>query len=767
MMLAMICLPQRTNTSSCSIAASTPVPSARQCMVVRALLFGGMLILFNGMLPLVAVADQPPLSAPLQHALVVTLSPDARMLEVVDTIQLPQTGLGDLFEGEEGIFTLRLARHASVKTVTLQLGDAPPTPLEFTKEGTRLFIDPLDDIDELAPMAGGVLELRYDCSFADPVEKAPANMDNPGFGVDGVIDPEGAMLLAGSGWHPMSHAPGGDAFTITIQAPRGMYAVTTGTLLAFSDTGTHSHSKWQNPSPHAPLPLAAGWWEIAEKTVDGVRILTCFGKENAPLSQRYLDAAGKWVQFYQDLHGPYAFDQFLVVENFLPTGYGFPGFTLLGRTVIRLPFIPDVSLRHEVAHSWWGNGVLVDYSQGNWCEGLTTYVADYLGQEEQTAEAGRDYRLRTLRRYALLAAGPDDFPLARFASRMNPASQAIGYGKSMFVFHMMRQAIGDAPFWTALRALYAEKLFQPAGWEDLRQAFVTHGCWDAEESRLFMEQWVARPGAPQLSLQDVNQEETGSGWQLQGTIKQSGPVFDVDLPMIITTAPGDGDAGSTVTTQAPTLPVRGETPFALKDMPLPLQTVRFDPDAHVFRLLAPEEIPATVDTLKGSSRLMAVVSTRMAASRQFLLRGLQGLSQPRARIVDESSLQEIDVKAHLHRDVFFFGQPTTPLGKRLLDMGALFAEHGITMETDGFAWDKRPGIQAADVLFLVESKTDARGARGLLAMRAGVSDMAVARPAALLTHYGRYSYLAFEDGQAVEKGAWEPGDGPLVHHFTP
>ena len=57
-----------------------------------------------------------------------------------------------------------------------------------------------------------------------------------------------------------------------------------------------------------------------------------------------------------------------------------PSFTLLGAKVIRLPFIVSSSYPHEILHNWWGNGVFVDVQQGNWCEGLTAYLADHLLQ---------------------------------------------------------------------------------------------------------------------------------------------------------------------------------------------------------------------------------------------------------------------------------------------------------------------------------------------------------------------------------------------------
>jgi aminopeptidase N len=143
--------------------------------------------------------------------------------------------------------------------------------------------------------------------------------------------------------------------------------------------------------------------------------------------------------------------------------------------VIRLPFILETSLGHEIAHCWWGNGVLVDYRQGNWSEGLTTYVADYLYKENSSAEEGREYRLHILRNFSTLVNEDNDFPLARFQSRYDPASQAIGYGKGAMVFHMIRKMVGDNAFWEALREIYREKRFQKVSWQDFQKTFERHG----------------------------------------------------------------------------------------------------------------------------------------------------------------------------------------------------------------------------------------------------------------------------------------------------
>ena len=110
----------------------------------------------------------------------------------------------------------------------------------------------------------------------------------------------------------------------------------------------------------------------------------------------YLQSSREYLELYQELFGPYPYEKFAIVENFYPTGYGFPGWTLLGSSVIRLPFIRTTSLPHEIAHTWWGNAVEIDYSSGNWGEGLATYVADYYLKELHAPAEALEYRRRQL-----------------------------------------------------------------------------------------------------------------------------------------------------------------------------------------------------------------------------------------------------------------------------------------------------------------------------------------------------------------------------------
>ena len=85
--------------------------------------------------------------------------------------------------------------------------------------------------------------------------------------------------------------------------------------------------------------------------------------------------------------------------------------------------------------------MFVDYNSGNWSEGLTAYLSDYLIMEQQGKAL--EYRQTTLQRYADYVSTAQDFPLSKFRMRYSAPTESIGYGKSLLFFHMLRQKLGD------------------------------------------------------------------------------------------------------------------------------------------------------------------------------------------------------------------------------------------------------------------------------------------------------------------------------------
>jgi hypothetical protein len=629
---------------------------------------------------------------------------------------------------------------AGVKSVSLRLSDS--ARIDFVSvSGSRVpytFTGGVISLELPSSREALSVKVSYRASFNDTVSQHPAASEDPSYGVNGIIAREGTFLGDGAYWYPVPEQTPLHR-SLSVVAPAGTEAVTAGRRASRKTIGAVTRSVWEEEHPVGVLSLCAGPYRIEERRVDGIDLYTYFYPDNVSLAPRYLDAAAKYLKFYTELFGRYPFEKFAVVENFFPTGYGMPSFTLLGGSVIRLPFIIDTSFPHEIAHSWWGNGIGVDLREGNWCEGLVSYLADYLLKERRSPAEAHDYRRQLLIDYASLVTPASDFPLRAFVSRSDPASRAIGYGKGAMVFHMVRCLIGDRAFFEALRQLCRDHLYRQASWSDLVRAFSRSSGRDLSS---FMQQWLVRPGGPRLSLAEVSSRHDAHGWTVSGTVVQSAPPFDFGLPLRLETA------GTQVTE---TLAVHGErTPFTIRTAEAPGRLL-LDPDANVFRILSPGEIPATVNSLKGSSSLIGVRTKNCQASAETFQALLASLSQGEAAIVDEDRL---DRQKSARSDLLFCGIPRDRSLLPKLPDGVDLAEARFSVEGGSFP--------APDALLMLVMRRPGSSDR-VTALFQPLSEAAAARYAPKITHYGKYGYLAFAGGENRRKGTMAaPGEGVVV-----
>ena len=668
------------------------------------------------------VADRP---AVTRHELSVRLDPQNNTLAAVDTMTLRTAGRTSL--------TLALARNSAVEKVAAKEKD-----LAFTFEGGILLVTLPPDI----PGNGGLsLTVSYRASFDDPAPEDPVNTEDPSYGVRAIIGKKGTFLSESAGWYP--EIPGSrPTFRIRVEGPAGYEGVTAGRLVRRETEGPVTRSEWEVRTPLEGLPLSAGPYRVQEGNAGDTKLFTYFYPESDALSEIYLAAAARYIAFYRELFGPYPFEKFAVVENFFPTGYGFPSYTLLGRTVVRLPFIVETSLGHEVAHSWWGNGVQVDYRRGNWSEGLTTYVADYLYKERASPEEGKEYRLKILRDYSILVSSGNDFPLASFTERDSPASRAIGYGKGAMVFHMARRMAGEEAFWEGLRDLVREKMFREATWGDFADAF---GRKSGTDFAPFFRQWVERSGAPVIVLDGIKANRAADRWQVTGQVVQEKPYFDLRVPLRLVT---DEETTDTV------LPVTsGKTPFALSVRATP-RTLVLDPDADLFRRLDPSEIPPAVNTIRGSTDLLVVAARGLPDAFWEPARALlAGMGKKDATIQREEDVPASRLAGH---DVLFIGFPA---GKGYLSS----LPGGLSLSPEKFSVGGKTYDSREDALFVVLPHP--AGGERAVAVFLSRSPEAAARAARKIPHYGKYSYLAFSWGTNRAKGTWPPSSSPTVYRF--
>ena len=416
-----------------------------------------------------------------------------------------------------------------------------------------------------------------------------------------VLSEDGVYLDSTSGWFPQFDAHPWLTFNLQADAPSGWQVISQGRRDIVNDL-----FHFAMPHPQNDIYLLAGRFTRYQQMQGEIELVVYLLDADDELAQRYLQAMAHYVPFYSELIGPYPYAKFAVIENAWQTGYGMPSFTLLGSRVIRLPFILHTSLPHEIVHNWWGNGVYVDYIEGNWSEGLTAYLSDHLDSEQRGQDAA--YRRKALERYANFAAQGRDFPLSRFRSRHSDASQAIGYSKSLMLFHMLRQQAGDTVFNQRIKQLWEQNQFQAVSYPDVIRALFEGNSQDYET---FIEQWLHRAGAPKLSLGKVQVDEIANGYRLTLEVNQdqSTPPYQLSVPIDVKLA--DSEAPVRHLVHLSGRRTRISLDFAQRPRALIL-----DPDYDVFRLLHPQERPSSLGRLFGASKQLLVLPTQVTPAEQ-------------------------------------------------------------------------------------------------------------------------------------------------------
>ncbi|ABK43897.1 peptidase M28 [Magnetococcus marinus MC-1] len=563
------------------------------------------------LLPIQLAHAEQPL---IHHELIVTLYPDRHHIEVRDAIRLPEA-----WQSQKLSFLLSDKLQISAmegRTMTDMARVVDPTQQGgFHTYQLAPYLPNEQEKQEKAPIPQ--LILRYSGKIESTMQQPVSGYRGGATISTGGIGEEGVFLGGGTGWVPyfegaLNH------FRLTVIMPQGWRSLSQGKPLSHTQERDRMVDVWEAPHPTEAIYLHAGQWHRYKKQVttrhgqQPLLLAVLLRQADEPLAQSYLQDTLDYINLYEDLIGPYSYDKFVLAENFWETGYGMPSFTLLGSQVIRLPFIRTSSYPHEILHNWWGNGVFVDYAQGNWSEGLTAYMADYLLQEHN--HQGVLYRHTTLSKYAGFVRRENDFPLTHFTSRHDGASQAIGYGKGLMFFHMLRRHLGDKMFIQGLRSFYQQYRFKAASYADLRRTFEQISSMDL---RPFFTQWTQRAGAPELELEATSIQPDGRGWRLNFTLlqKQPGAPYQLQVPLQVTLQ-GESQPQPLV------IPMQRLNQTVSRYFSSRPERLDIDPAFDLFRTLHAGEIPPTLSALFGHPHILAVLPSKGPLAEQQALRRL-------------------------------------------------------------------------------------------------------------------------------------------------
>ena len=642
------------------------------------------------LLPFSAWAEESGIKPPL-YDLTLELDPQSGRLKVSGMVKLPRPGL------------YRFRLNPAFVITAFSVNDTPQPPRR------------IGDVWAVPISAPATLRFRYQGSIAGKNKELTSLMSGKW----------GAVLDEGSNWYP--RLPGlFSRFSITTETPNPFRAVTLGTVISEKTKDGKNRTRFEAKSPAPGISLFVGPWQMREKKTDDLSVRVWFTEKSMALADTYLEAARRHITAYARTIGPYPYGSFHVVAAPFPVGLGYPGLTYIGDTVLALPFIPETSLRHEVLHNWWGNGVAVDYGRGNWAEGLTTFGADYKRAEE--AGSGATMRLGWLLDYNALP--PERDRAARtFITKNHDADQVIGYNKIAFFFHMLRLEIGKEVFERGVSRFWRENKFKTTSWADLRLSFEKE---TGQNLKPFFDQWLNKPGAARLVLVDAESMKSGNAFETTFTLagNEAGP-FALSVPVSIIT-----DGGPVFFT------VRfngGKETFHLKTEKRAREII-IDPTFDVWRHLDPgDRAPIFRDvTLNGETR--TVIASEEAVYREDALALAKALLDTNARE------QNINVVPKAKTPLLVIGNEKA--------IGAYLKKH-------------LPGIKVpetlarGDVRAWAQRNESGRSTVLIIAQTAQALKLAARR----LPHYGRKSFVVLRGNDPAITQTLPPKDRSLRRTF--
>ena len=568
---------------------------------------------------------------------------------------------------------------------------------------TGAFIQPLNETEKQIKPSGDLLHLDPSdqhrtlyISYQRDVKNEPTNL----------VSPEGISLT--DSWYPEPSAP--YIYTVSARLPRDFSAISQSDHfpLIKSKNITTAHSE----VPTSSISFTAGPYVVDKlKVRDNLYVYSMFFREDQDLATGYLEAAAAYIKKYENDIAPFPYNHYVIVSNRLPTGYGMGSYTLLGQMVLRLPFIKSTSLGHEIVHSWFGNAVEVDYQNGNWCEGLTAFLADH--SYRAASGQGREDRKESLTKYqSYVHSGAThpftlkDFKSASHNQPMADYKRTVGYNGGAFFFHELREYLGELTFNKGIREFYNTRKDTAATWKDLQISFEKVS---GENLESFFVNKLNMPEAPEIWAEDI-QIDSRNGIHLNFTLRQQAKEpLPLLIPVHIKTMSGIHKIVQKLTTSS------RQVSIALADLPLELT---LDPEYTLLRKLSSKEWIPVWSTFLGAEKKLIIVESEDAKVKYQPF--LDTLHPYPAKIVraDEVTNQQLSESSLLF------------LGANQLPCRSLFGK--ISHKENTVTVDIRKNPLNLEAVAVVISDTTNN-------MSSSVAKR--------LQHYGKYSYLEFESNK--------------------
>ncbi len=211
------------------------------------------------------------------------------------------------------------------------------------------------------------------------------------------------------------------------------------------------------------------------------------------------DLAPAILDFFNDYIAPYPFSTLANVQS--TTRFGGmenAGCIFYDENAINGTRSSEALLAHEIAHQWFGNSA----TESNWphlwlSEGFATYLTLIYQEKVKGSELFKQELEQDRKQIIAFSKSYPNPVIDSTQKDLMKLLNANSYQKGSWILHMLRKKVGDKTFQTILQTYYSTYKFSNASSTDFER--VAEGV-SGLELTAFFNQWLRKPGIPQLSV---------------------------------------------------------------------------------------------------------------------------------------------------------------------------------------------------------------------------------------------------------------------------
>lgn len=360
---------------------------------------------------------------------------------------------------------------------------------EYQREGRELMIQPDDAIAE-----GQTFEVAVTYSGVPGRDLQLTGLPFAGGwnlydgGVYVASEPDGASL-----WYPVNDHPSDKAtYTFIITVPEPFVVAANGILQEVYPVGDETTYIWQADQPMASYLVTLNITQFQRQddaVVDGVLIRNYFPVSVYEDAVEVFAETPEMMRFFNGLFGSYPFDVYgaVIADTRLPFALETQTLSLFGRDIVQDGLGPQVTIAHELAHSWFGNHVSPATWRDIWLnEGFATYASIlWLAETQGTATADRVMNnwYNAIRTSQIIIGDP---------GARNLFSGAV-YFRGAWTLRALHERVGDETFFEILRTYQERFAYQSA---EIADFIAVAEDVSREDLASFFDSWLYQPQVP-------------------------------------------------------------------------------------------------------------------------------------------------------------------------------------------------------------------------------------------------------------------------------